>query len=84
MSGYELVTETVTSNGLNLTDTAVCPTGKKVLGGGVSVSSSNLSILESVPSGTLNETAWTGSAVRIVQVGGVQHTLTVYAICATV
>ena len=84
VSGYEVVSAVSTNNGSTMTQTATCPTGKKVLGGGANTTNSNLHIVGSAPSGTLNQTAWTATADRIAQVGGSQYTLTVYAICANV
>ena len=84
MSGYEVVSSGSTSNGINMSETAICPIGKKVLGGGASVSNNNLYVVASAPSGTLNETSWTATAARITQAGGTQYTLNVYAICANV
>ena len=84
VSGYEVVSAVATNNGSTMTQTATCPTGKKVLGGGANTTNNNLHIVGSAPSGTLNQTAWTATADRIAQVGGSQYTLTVYAICANV
>ena len=79
VSGYEIVTyvldplEPGTANQYD----AVCPTGKKVLGGGVSASVSSAVVFGTKPNG---DTAWRGEVYNPTHRG----TMTVYAICAYV
>ena len=76
LSGYEIVTGTAPVGGFGSTAAdALCPTGKKVLGGGVWTAHSLVS--RSAPFGTFG---WTG-AVNNPFIDG--ETITVYAICAT-
>jgi hypothetical protein len=76
-SGYQIVTADAPVVGFgNTATTAVCPTGKKVLGGGVWTNHSL--VARSAPDGS---TAWAG-AVNDPFIDG--ETITVYAICANV
>jgi hypothetical protein len=71
VSGWQLVTASASST----TSVATCPAGKKVLGGGGSISSTAAQIGATFPS---SPTTWT--VTNKVGLG----TVTAYAICATV
>jgi hypothetical protein len=59
--------------------TATCPAGKKVTGGGWSGLGPGLQITQSYPAATLQ--GWTVDAHSL---SGIPHSVTVYALCATV
>lgn len=60
--------------------TVSCPTGKKAIGGGASDSDNNGSLYQSYP--TAGNAGWFAASKSAGGITG--HTLTVYAICATV
>lgn len=83
VSGYEIV-EVVKplSGGTSNQWPAPCPDGKRVLGGGVSSSSSGSVVFGSRPSPFEPETAWYGEVFNPTAAGS--GTMRIYAICAYV
>jgi hypothetical protein len=84
ISGEQLVTAASGSNSNDVkSQSASCPSGKKVIGGGasVSVTSSPLALTSSAPSGDL--TGWTAQAQETAAFAG-NWRVSVYAICAAV
>ena len=88
MSGYEIVSAAWHSNnlgaGLSGGATAKCPTGKKVLGGGVQSSNSgrNLLVVSSYPDGATQ--SWVGESRNISTLSIGVADVVVFAICANV
>jgi len=87
LAGYEIVTTSVPANGTALvTGNANCPSGKIVLGGGVSVfgTINNLTADGTGPhvfqSGPTGQTSWSGGAISSQAYAG-QFGMSVYAIC---
>jgi hypothetical protein len=78
VSGYEIVefTTDLDPGTVNQWD-AHCPSGKRLLGGGVSASVSSAVVFGSKPQG---DTAWRGEVYNPTDPG----TMTVFAICAAV
>jgi hypothetical protein len=89
ISGHQIVTSSLTSTATALFGgrVATCPTGKKVLGGGASATTSTGSIqggynvLQDGPSG---DNKWTGTFNISNPIAGTTFVITVYAICARV
>ncbi len=78
VSGYEIVQAAVNLNPGTVTQwDATCPSGKRVLGGGVSASISSAVVFGNKPQG---DTAWRGEVYNPTDPG----TMTVFAICGVV
>jgi hypothetical protein len=79
ISGYEIVTNVIQISAATVNQyDAVCPTGKRVLGGGVQVTDSAATIFGTEPNG---QTGWRGEVYNPTPRNA---TMTVYAICANV
>jgi hypothetical protein len=73
---YQAVTVTLPANGAIVTSTATCPTGLKVLGGGATVSDSNVSFINDMgPTG--DHTGYVAKGFP----GPTSTSMTVTAIC---
>lgn len=83
LSGRQIVsTDVVVASGSQNLVEAVCPSGKHVLGGGISANtlSSALRLDQSYPFETAFQSGWRGYATNLT---GIQVTYTAHAICAT-
>jgi hypothetical protein len=88
VSGYEMASGIARSanlgGGLALSARAVCPPGKRVLGGGVQTANTgrNLVVIASYPDAAAQ--AWFGEARNLTNLSIGAADLLVYAICANV
>lgn len=81
MSGWQRVSATSSSNSSNKSQTIDCPAGKKLLGGGGSISlSGNVAITASNP---VDDDTWSVTAAE-VNTENSSWTVTAYAICGVV
>jgi hypothetical protein len=88
VSGYEIVSATMHSSNLggalSLSTRATCPSGKRVLAGGVQTSNTgkNLVVIASYPEAATQ--SWFGEARNLTSLSIGAADIFVYAICANV